>query len=362
MLGGRTRDAAPSRDDHDSARDRAPLSPAPKVAVPTRMLAAVRDRYGPPSAIAIRDVPVPTPATGEVLIEVGSAGLDRGVWHVLTGLPYLMRLTGFGLRRPRQPVLGMDVAGRVVAAGPDVDGPRVGDAVVGIGSGTYARYAVARADRLVPKPARLSYGQAAAAPTSGLAAMQAVHEIGRVAADQHVLVLGASGGVGSLAVQLAALAGARVTGVASGTKLDLVRSLGADRVIDYAQDDPCDGSICYDLILDIGGLRRLGALRRALTPDGTLVIVGGENGGRWTGGVGRQLRAFVRSAMSRQRLTAFVSSPTPQRMERLRLALEQGLTPVVTDSYPLDEVPRALRDLEAGRIRAKSVIEVRSTP
>lgn len=361
MPGGRSREAAPSREVDGSASDRTPLSPAPEAGVAERMRAAVRDRYGPVSAVAVQEVPVPAPAAGEVLIEVCSAGLDRGVWHVVTGLPYLMRLTGFGLRRPRQPVLGSDVAGRVVASGPDVDRPRVGDAVVGIGAGTFARYTVARADRLVPKPTRLSFGQAAAAPTSGLAAMQAVHEVGRVEAGQHVLVLGASGGVGSLAVQLAALAGARVTGVAGRAKLDLVRSLGADRVIDYTQDDPCDGSIRYDLILDIGGRRRLGTLRTALTRDGTLVIVGGENGGRWTGGVGRQLRAVLRSTVSRQRLTAFVSSPTPQRLERLRLALEQGLTPVVTETYSLKEVPRALRDLEAGRIRGKSVIEVGST-
>ncbi len=335
-----------------------PPSPAER-AVPARMLAAARTRYGPAAGVGIREVPTPVPAGDEVLVEVHAAGVDRGVWHVMTGLPYLMRPAGFGLRRPRQPVLGADLAGRVAAVGPGVVRLQVGDAVFGVGSGAFAEYATARADHLVAKPEQLSFAAAAAAPTSGITAMQAVHEIGRVEAGQRVLVLGASGGVGSFAVQLAKLAGAEVTGVASAAKLDLVRSLGADRALDYATTDPCDGSVRYALVLDIGGRTRLARLRRALTRSGTLVIVGGEDGGRVTGGIGRQLRAVARSPFTRQRLTMFVSVTTPERLERLRSLLADGLVPAVGQTYPLDAVPRAMTDLEAGRVRGKSVIEIR---
>ncbi len=333
--------------------------PARERVVPARMLGAGRTQYGPTGTIEICETATPVPTRGEVLVEVQAAGVDRGVWHLMTGLPYLMRLAGFGVRRPRQPLLGMDVAGRVVAVGPDVTRPRVGDAVLGVGTGTYAEYARARADQLVAKPAALSFVEAAAAPTSGLTALQAVHEIGAVRAGQRVLVLGASGGVGSLAVQLARLAGAEVTGVASAAKRGLVRSLGATHVLDYTATDPCDGSRHYELILDIGGRTRLAALRRALTPAGTLVIVGGENGGRWTGGIGRQLRALAWSPLVRQRLTTFLSTATPERLEQLRAELQDGLTPHVERTYPLADVPRALQDLHAGRIRGKAVIELR---
>ena len=332
--------------------------PPPAGEIPARMRTAARIRYGAAAEVQIREFAVPTPTDDQVLVRVDSAGLDRGVWHVLTGLPYLMRMTGFGLRRPRQPILGMDLAGRVVAVGTGVATLGVGDAVLGVGSGTFAQYACARADRLVRKPDRLSFGQAAAAPTSGITALQAVHEIGRVSRGQRVLVLGAAGGVGSFCVQLASRTGAEVTGVASAAKHDLVRSLGASRVIDYNSSDPCDGSTRYDVIIDTGGRTKLAKLRTTLTPAGTLVIVGGEGGDRWTGGIGRQLRAVARSPWTGQRLTTFISSPTPQRLERLRQALDDGLVPAVTATYPLAEVPRALMDLETGRIRGKSVIEL----
>ena len=340
-----------------SANVAAQASQEPQVSA--RMLAAARDRYGPVTRVEIREVATPTPARDEVLVEVLAAGIDRGVWHVMTGLPYLMRLTGFGLRRPRQPLLGMDVAGRVAAVGSGVTRLRVGDAVFGIGSGTFAEYACARADQLTAKPPELSFAQAAAAPTSGLTALQAVREVGKVRSGQRVLVLGASGGVGSLAVQLARSAGAEVTGVASAAKLDLVRSLGANHIVDYTSADATDGTVRYDVVLDIGGRTRLAHLRRALTRNGTLVIVGGENGGKWTGGVGRQLRAVALSPFEPQRLTTFISSPTPQRLERLTTALLDGLIPAVGRTYRLDEVLLALQDLEAGRIRGKGVIDVR---
>ncbi len=335
----------------------ASVRPAPGE-IPARMRAAARNRYGPVTDVRIGEFPVPTPTENQVLVRVEGAGLDRGVWHVVTGLPYLMRMTGFGLRRPRQPILGMDLAGTVVAVGKGVTALHVGDAVLGVASGTFAQYACARADRLVRKPGGVSFTQAAAAPTSGMTAMQAVHDIGRVRGGQGVLVLGASGGVGSFCVQLASRTGAEVIGVASAAKHDLVRSLGATSVVDYGTTDPCDGSTRYDVIIDIGGRTELSKLRAALTPDGTLVIVGGEGGDRWTGGIGRQIRAVARSPWTGQRLTSFISSPKPQRLDRLRQVLDDGLVPAVTGTYPLHEVPRALADLEAGRISGKSVIEV----
>lgn len=342
-----------------------PSTPAPPSAdavpaVPARMRAVVQERYGSPDRATLRQIDVPSPRPGEVLIEVYAAGVDRGVWHVMTGMPYPMRLAGFGLTRPKQPVPGMDVAGRVVAVGPNVSRFRIGDEVFGIGIGTFAEYARAREDKLAHKPAGLSSTQAAAVAISGLTAHQALHEVGRLQAGQRVLVLGASGGVGSYAVQLARAAGAEVTGVASAAKADLVRSLGARHVIDYARTDPTAGPERYDLILDIGGLTPVRRLRRVLTPTGTLVIVGGENGGRWTGGIGRQLRALALSPLVRQRLTTFISSESGGGIERLRAAIESGdLVPAVHHSYRLEQVPDAVGDLTAGRIRGKAVIQVR---
>jgi len=325
------------------------------VPLPPTMRAALRQRYGPADVVEVREVAVPSPGPGEVLVEVHAAGLDRGVWHLMTGTPYLLRLAGFGLRRPRQPVLGMDVAGRVAAVGRDVTRFAVGDEVFGIGTGTFAEYALARQGKLGAKPAGLPFVRAAAVAISGLTA--------HVRVGQRVLVLGASGGVGSFAVQLARAAGARVTGVCSADKADLVRSLGAHQVIDYAGADATDGTVRYDLILDIGGRTRLAKLRRALTATGTLVIVGGENGGRWTGGIGRQLRALALSPLLKQRLTTLISAETAEGIQRLCTAIEDGhLTPAVEKTYPLDDVPTALCDLEAGRTRGKSVIQVRPTP
>ncbi len=340
-----------------AATSRTVTSGAP---LPRRMRAVTQRRYGDTDVLAVRDVPVPAPGPGEVLVEVHAAGVDRGVWHLVTGRPYVMRLAGFGLTGPRQPVPGLDVAGRIVAVGDGVTRFTVGDEVFGIGTGTYAEYARAREDRLVQKPAGLGYVEAAAVAVSGLTAWQAVHDVGRVRDGDRVLVLGASGGVGSLAVQLAVAAGAEVTGVSSAAKADLVRSLGAARVLDYATTDPTAGDVRYDVVLDVGGRRRLSRLRRALTITGTLVIVGGEGGGRWTGGAGRQLRALALSRLVPQRLTTFVSRERGDGIERLRAAIESGdLVVPVGRTYPLDEVPRVLRDLTAGRVRGKAVVEVR---
>src|SRR3954469_15318715 len=253
------------------------------------MRAVVQDGYGTSDVLRVAEVARPTVGPREVLVEVRAAGLDRGTWHLMQGKPRLLRLV-FGLRSPKQPVIGRDVAGTVVEVGAEVTAFAVGDEVFGVAPGSVAEYAVAREDKLARRPANVTWEQAAAVPVSGGTALQAVVDAGRVAAGQKVLVIGASGGVGSYAVQLATSAGAEVTGVASAAKADLVRALGADHVLDYAADDFADGTAQYDLILDIAGLSELSRLRRALTPTGTLVLVGGEGGGDWTGGtMGRQL-------------------------------------------------------------------------
>lgn len=327
---------------------------------PQRMRAVAHERYASADALRLRDLEVPSPGRGEVLVQVHAAGVDRGVWHLRTGLPYLVRLSGFGLTRPKQPVPGMDVAGRVVAVGEGVDRLAIGDEVLGIGSGTYAEFAVAREDRLVRKPAHLPFVEAAALSISGIAAHQALHDVGHVRAGQRVLVLGASGGVGTYAVQLATAAGAEVTGVCSVAKADLVRRLGASRVIDYRSGDPTAGDERYDLVLDIGGRTSVPRLRRALTPTGTLVIVGGEDGNRVTGGVGRQLRALALSRFVRPRLTSFISRESRDVIERLVAAVEAGhLVAPVGATYRLEDVPAALADLTHGRIAGKAVIQVR---
>jgi NADPH:quinone reductase-like Zn-dependent oxidoreductase len=320
--------------------------------------AIVQDAYGSADVLRLARVARPEVAANEVLLRVHAAGLDRGTWHLMTGRPYLLRLA-FGLRAPKNPVPGLDVAGTVVALGSAVTRFAVGDEVFGFGQGTFAEYAVAREDKLARKPANLTFEQAAVVPVSAGTALQALSEHGHVEPGQHVLVIGASGGVGSYAVQLAKALGAEVTGVCSTAKLDLVRSLGADHVIDYTRDDFADGGHRYDLVLDIGGNPSLSRLRRALTPTGTLVIVGGEEGGSFSGGMNRQLRAVALSPFVRQRLTMFVAQQRAADLDRLAELLEAGtLTPSIERSYPLEEVPQAMRRLEAGQVRGKLAITV----
>jgi NADPH:quinone reductase-like Zn-dependent oxidoreductase len=254
-------------------------------------------------------------------------------------------------------VPGLDVAGTVVAVGPAVTRFAVGDEVFGIARGSFAEYAAAREGTLARRPAALSFEQAGAVAVSGLTALQGLRDAGRIKPGQKVLVIGASGGVGSYAVQIARSFGAEVTGVCGTAKADLVRSIGADHVIDYTRADFADGQRHYDLILDIGGNSRLSRLRRALAPRGTLVIVGGE-GGRWTG-VGRQLRALALSVLIRQRLTTFVSGHRQADLDTLHRLIETGqVTPVIDRTYPLAEAPQAVRHLHAGHARGKIVITV----
>jgi len=295
----------------------------------------------------------------EVLVRVHAAGVDQGVWHLMAGIPQLMRIAGFGLRAPKNPVRGYDVAGRVEAVGENVTRFQPGDEVFGTCDGSFAEYACARADRLAPKPANLSFEQAAAVPVSGYTALQAVRDQGKVRPGQRVLIIGAGGGVGTFAVQLAKAYGAEVTGVCSTTKTDLVRSIGADHVIDYTREDFADGRNRYDVIRDIAGNRSLSHLRRALAPEGTLVIVGGEGGGRWLGGIDRQLRAQLLSPFVRQKLGTWIATQPKEDLEALRELLEAGkVTPVVDRTFPLTEVPEAIRYLREGRARGKVVITV----
>jgi NADPH:quinone reductase-like Zn-dependent oxidoreductase len=323
------------------------------------MKAIVQDAYGSPDALQLREIDTPVVGGDEVLLRVHAAGLDQGVWHIMAGLPYPIRLAGYGLRAPKNPVPGSDAAGRVEAVGKNVTWFQRGDEVFGTCRGSFAEYACARADRLAPKPANLTFEQAAAVPISGYAALQAVRDQGKVRPGQRVLIIGAGGGVGTFAVQLAKAFGAEVTGVCSTAKTELVRSLGADQVIDYTREDFADGRNRYDVILDIAGNRSLSHLRRALTRDGTLVIVGGEGGGKWLGGIDRQLRAMLLSPFVGQKLGTWISKEREEDLETLRELLEAGkLTPVVDRTFPLREVPEAIRYLREGRPRGKVVITV----
>ncbi len=319
------------------------------------MRAVVQHAYGSADVLRLEPVDRPQVTEDEVLLQVHAAGLDRGTWHLMTGKPYLLRLVS-GLRTPKNPVVGGDVAGTVVAVGPRVTRFAVGDEVYGFGTGAFAEYAVARETKLAAKPARLTFEQAAVVPVSAATALQAL-DLGRLRSGQRVLVIGASGGVGSYAVQLAKALGAEVTGVASTAKLDLVRSLGADHVVDYEREDFAAGDERFDLVLDIGGRPRLSRLRRSLTATGTAVLVGGEGGGSWTGGMGRTLRARTLSLVVRQRFTNFIARQRAADLERLGALIDAGqVTPRVDRTYPLDQVAEAMRHLEDGGARGKLVI------
>jgi len=324
-----------------------------------QMSAIVQDRYGAVDRLRHDRIARPEVTEHEVLVRVHAAGLDRGTWHLMTGKPYLMRIAGLGFRGPKDRVLGRDLAGTVAAVGAGVTGFAVGDEVYGVGGGSFAEYAAVRADKLARKPARLSFDQAAVVPISAATALQALTDHGRLQPGQRVLIIGASGGVGSYAVQLAKAFGAEVTGVASTAKLDLVRSLGADHVIDYTRDDFAGTGLRYDLVLDIAGNPALRRLRRALTPTGTAVIVGGENGGDLTGGMNRTLRALALSPFISQRFANFINKERASDLDRLTALIDAGqVIPSIDRTYPLDQVPEAMRQLAAGRVRGKVAITV----
>jgi NADPH:quinone reductase-like Zn-dependent oxidoreductase len=331
------------------------------------MKAITQDRYGSADVLALTDVDRPVVGDDDVLIRVRAAGVGPDVWHLMTGRPYFVRLMGFGLRRPKARVVGRDVAGVVAAVGRDVTQFGPGDDVFGTCRGAFAEYACAAAGSeggvggdgvLAPKPANLAFEQAAGVPTSASSALQGLRDVGGIQPGQAVLIIGASGGVGTFAVQLAKVFETYVTGVCSTPKADLVRSIGADRVIDYTREDFAGGAR-YDLILDTAGRRSLSHLRRALTPRGTLVIVGGEGGGRWTGGFERQLRALAFSPFLRQQLRPLMAGERRADLLLLKDLMEAGkLTPVINRTYPLNEAPTALADADEGHGRGKNIITV----
>ena len=323
------------------------------------MKAIARDTYGPADGLELRDIDRPEIGGDEVLIRVHAAGLDRGVWHIMTGLPYPIRLAGYGFRAPKNPVPGADVAGVVEAVGSEVTRFQVGDEVFGIGKGSFAEYARAPEDKLAPKPANLTFEQAATVGISGSTALQALRDHAQVEAGQSVLIIGASGGVGSYAVQLAKVFGAEVTAVCSTAKVELVRALGADHVIDYTQADFATSGLRYDAILDIGGNASLARLRQALAPQGTLVIAGGETDGRWLGGSDRQVRALVLSRFIGQTLKTFVAKENHEDLLVLKELIEAGkVTPAIDRAYPLAEAPDAISYMVQGHARGKVVITV----
>jgi NADPH:quinone reductase-like Zn-dependent oxidoreductase len=323
------------------------------------MAAMVQDVYGEAEdVLRLEQIGRPGMGDGEVLVRVHAAGLDRGAWHLMAGLPYPVRMVA-GVRAPKSRVRGMELAGLVEAVGPSVTRFAVGDEVFGIGDGAFAEYATAQEGMIALKPTSLSPVQAAAVGVSACTALQGVRDHGRVQPGQKVLVIGASGGVGTFAVQIAKAFGAEVTGVCSTSKVDLVRSLGVDHVIDYTAEDVTDGKRRYDVILDIGGNRSLSRLRQTLTPRGTLVIMGGETSGKWLGGVDRQLRAMALSPFVGQKLGTFIATQSAEDLAVLAELIESGaVTPVIDRTYPLSEVPMAIRHMQDGHARGKIVITV----
>jgi NADPH:quinone reductase-like Zn-dependent oxidoreductase len=331
--------------------------------------AIVQERYGPPDLLHVDEVDTPVAGDNEVLVRVHAASVHPDVWHMVRGLPYVLRLMGAGLRRPRNPIPGTDVAGRVEAVGRDVARFRPGDEVFGesirgnswANGGAYAEYVTVPEEALAHKPGNVTFAQAASVPTAGLIAWNNLRQ-GRLGDGRRVLVNGAAGGVGSIAVQLAKAHGAHVTGVDTTAKLELIRSLGADRVIDYTREDFTRGTERYDLILDIPGNHPFAACRRALATDGTYVLVGhdhfGGAGRRVLGSLPRFIRLMAMAPFVHQLPRASFSLP-PKRdaLALLRRLLESGqLTPVIDRTYPLAEVPEAIRYLQSGRARGRVVI------
>ena len=321
------------------------------------MKGIVQDWYGPADALELRDIEKPTPLDHEVVVRVHAAGLDHGVWHVMTGLPYLIRVMGYGLRKPKVAVRGNDVSGHVEKVGSGVTRFQPGDEVFGLCDGSFAEFACAKESKLELRPANVTLLKAAAVPVSAVTALQTLRDEARVEPGQSVLVIGASGGVGTYAVQIAKAFGAEVTGVSSATKMDMVRSIGADHIIDYALEDVVDGRRKYDVILDIAGNRSLSQLRRGLTPKGTLVIIGGEEGGKWLGGVDRLLWAIILSPFVSQNLRAKLPVEGEGDLRELKGLIEDGkITPVVDRTFPLRDVADAVRYMQEGGARGKIVI------
>ena len=328
---------------------------------PTRgntMNAIVQETYGAPNEVLeLKETDKPVIGDDDVLVRVHAAGVHIGDWLVGSGLPYLVRL-GYGLTRPKHPIPGMELAGTVEAVGKNVTQFHIGDEVFGWGTGAFAEYASIQQDALVLKPTSATFTEAAAVPISGFTALQAIRDIGGVKSGDSVLVIGASGGVGTYAVQIAKAYGAEVTGVCSTRNIDMVRAIGADHAIDYTKEDISKGDKQYDVILDTAGNRSLSTLRGALSPTGTLVIVGGS-GGPWLMGVGRSLRATATSPFVSQNLRMFLSSTNRDDLATLRDLIESGsVAPVIDRTYPLNETAAALTHVGGRHTRGKTVIAV----
>jgi NADPH:quinone reductase-like Zn-dependent oxidoreductase len=321
--------------------------------------AVVQDTYGETDVLELRDIEKPTAGAGEVVVRVVAAGMDQSVWHLMAGVPYLVRPV-FGLRRPKLPVRGWDLAGIVESVADGVTRFSAGNEVFGVGNGSFAEFACSKADKLAAKPAALTFEHAAILPTSGSTALQAVRDHGKVEPGQTVLVIGAGGGVGSYAVQIAKAFGASVTGVCSEPKVELVRSLGADHVIDYARENFADSEQRYDVIVDTGGNASLPRLRSVLTPKGTLVIVGAERAGtNFAGGMSRTIRATLTSAFVGQKLGTFLAKERHEDFAELaRLVVDGKVKPPLDRTFPLAEVPQAIDYMRESRALGKVAIAV----
>lgn len=322
------------------------------------MKAIVQDQYGPPEVLRLEDIDQPVPGKGQVLVRVHAAALNPADTFVMTGTPYIMRL-GFGLRRPRGRVRGMDLAGTVAAVGPGVTRLRVGDQVFGEGEGALAEFALAQEDRLTAKPASATFAQAAAVPMAGLAALHAIRDHSAVQPGQKVLIIGAAGGIGTYAVQIAASLGAIVTGVCSTRNVDLVHSLGAKHVVDYRHQDPRQTGERYHVILDNVASHSMSDLRRMLTRDGLLLPNNGTTGGRWFGPIGRLAGAWITTMFVRQRLRTFVSMANRDDLATLSDLLAAGtIAPVIGHTFPLAQAADAIQQVATGHVRGKVVVTI----
>jgi NADPH:quinone reductase-like Zn-dependent oxidoreductase len=326
------------------------------------MKAIVNTKYGPPDVLELTEVEKPVPKDDEALVKVHAASVNPADWHLLRGTPHIARLQ-LGLRKPKETVLGCDVAGQVEAIGKNVTMLQPGDGVFGSpfmhGFGAFAERVCVPEELLAPKPATLSFGQAAAVPLAASTALQGLRDHGRIESGQKVLIIGASGGVGTFAVQIARYFGAEVTGVCSTRNVEMARSLGADHVIDYTKEDFTRSGRKYDLIFQLAGTRSPSDCRRALTPEGTLVQISGESDGRWIGPVDRIIKALVLSPFVSQKMASFTVKPNKEDLRFLGQLIEAGkVAPVIDRVYPLSETPEAIRYLENGHARGKVVITV----
>jgi NADPH:quinone reductase-like Zn-dependent oxidoreductase len=324
------------------------------------MKAVVYAKYGSPDVLELKEIEKPTPKDDEVLVRVQAASLNALDWHVLRGKPFLVRFMGFGLLRPKKPILGADFAGRVEAVGRNVRRFQPGDEVFGSRLGGFAEYHAVREDALMSKPANLSFDEAAAVPVAAITALQGLRNEGHIESGKKVLIVGASGGVGTFAVQIAKSFGADVTAVCSTRNLDQARSLGADKVIDYTKEDLTQSAQRYDLILVVNGYHPLSTYKRALAPGGICVMIGGGSLAQMLGG---KLVWRLLSGGGGKKLGGMMAKVTQEDLVFLKSLLEFGkIVPVVEKRYPLGQVPEAIRYLETGHARGKLVITVQSGP